>query len=235
MIAGMRDSGGMASVADVYDGVARVAQALANGTRLKILELLTQRERGVQELAELADLNVTTTSAHLQVLREAGLVVARRAGRYVHYRIGGDDVAALLVDIARVAEARRPAVRSDIAAALPEEGLRLMGRDELIAAARSGDGVVLDVRPADEYEAGHLHGAVSIPIDELVDRLDEIPRDAEVVAYCRGRFCVLSHEAVRGLTAHGRSARVAQGGIVELVAAGVALAGRETGGTPGPG
>jgi rhodanese-related sulfurtransferase/DNA-binding transcriptional ArsR family regulator len=191
---------------------------LASGTRLKTLELLAQRERSVQDLAESAGLNVTTASAHLQVLREAGLVTSRRAGRQIFYRLAGDDVAALTVALAEVAERRRPSVRADLAAALPLEGMRLMTRTELLAASKSGAVMVLDVRPADEYAAGHLAGAVSIPLAELAERLAEIPADAEVVAYCRGRYCVLSHEAVRFLAANGVSARLAEDGIAEWIA-----------------
>jgi DNA-binding transcriptional ArsR family regulator/rhodanese-related sulfurtransferase len=211
------------STADVYDGVSRVAQALASGTRLKMLELLAQRERAVQDVSDAAGLNVTTASAHLQVLREAGLVTSRRAGRQIFYRLAGDDVAALMVELAEVAERRRPSVRADLAAALPLEGIRLMSRAELLAASRGGEVVVLDVRPADEFAAGHLPGAVSIPLSELADRLGEIPADAEVVAYCRGRYCVLSHDAVRLLEANGVSARLAQDGVAEWLASGVEL------------
>jgi rhodanese-related sulfurtransferase len=206
------------STAKAYEGVARVAQALASGTRLKMLELLIQRERAVLDVAESAGLNVTTASAHLQVLREAGLVTSRRTGRQIFYRLAGADVAALMVALAEVAERRRPSVRADLAAALPLEGMRLMTRTELLAASRSGAVIVLDVRPADEYAAGHLEGAVSIPLAELADRLAEIPTDAEVVAYCRGRYCVLSHEAVRLLAANGVSARLAEDGIAEWIA-----------------
>jgi DNA-binding transcriptional ArsR family regulator/rhodanese-related sulfurtransferase len=211
------------STADVYDGVSRVAQALASGTRLKMLELLAQRERAVQDVSDAAGLNVTTASAHLQVLREAGLVTSRRAGRQIFYRLAGDDVAALMVELAEVAERRRPSVRADLAAALPLEGIRLMSRTELLAASSDGDVVVLDVRPSDEYAAGHLAGAVSIPLAELADRLGEIPADSEVVAYCRGRYCVLSHQAVRLLEANGVSARLAEDGIAEWLATGVEL------------
>jgi DNA-binding transcriptional ArsR family regulator/rhodanese-related sulfurtransferase len=223
MITGVCDDSGVVSTADVYDGVARVAQALASGTRMKMLELLAQRERAVQELAASAGLNVTTASAHLQVLREAGLVTSRRDGRQIFYRLSGDDVAALTVELARVAERHRAGVRADLAAALPVDGVRLMSRAELIAATKAGGVVVLDVRPSDEYEAGHLKGAVSIPLDELAERLSEIPPDAEVVAYCRGRYCVLSHEAVRLLGRHGLSASLAADGIAEWVGEGVKL------------
>ncbi len=208
---------------DVYEGVARVGQALASGTRLKMLELLIQAERPVTALAELAGVNVTTASAHLQVLREAGLVSSRREGRQIIYRVSDADVAALAVQLAEVAERHRPSVSADVAAALPTDGLRLMSRDELVRSSRSGAVVVLDVRPETEFQAGHIKGAVSIPLEQLADRLDEIPEDVEVVAYCRGRYCVLSHEAVRALNDAGRSAVLAEAGIAEWIAAGLPL------------
>jgi rhodanese-related sulfurtransferase len=188
-----------------------------------MLELLTQRERAVLDLAGSAGLNITTASAHLQVSREAGLVASRRAGRQTFYRLAGQDVAALTVELAEVAERRRPSVRADLAAALPLEGMRLMSRAELLAASKSGAVMVLDVRPANEYAAGHLDGAISIPLAELADRLAQIPTDAEVVAYCRGRYCVLSHEAVRVLMANGVPARLAEDGIAEWLADGIEL------------
>jgi DNA-binding transcriptional ArsR family regulator/rhodanese-related sulfurtransferase len=203
------------STADVYEAVARVGQALSSGTRLKMLELLAQGERPVGELSTVAGLNVTTASAHLQTLRDAGLVVSRRDGKRVLYRLAGSDVAALVTTLCAVAEAHRPDVRAELAAALPTDDIRLMDRDELLAASGAGRVVVLDVRPADEYFAGHLPGAMSIPLDELATRLAEIPADVEVVAYCRGRYCVLSHRAVRLLVDHGIDAALAADGILE--------------------
>jgi rhodanese-related sulfurtransferase/DNA-binding transcriptional ArsR family regulator len=214
---------GPVSTAILYDEVARVGLALSSGTRLKMLELLAQRERGVVELATVAGLNVTTASAHLQGLREAGLVVSRRDGRRVLYRLSGPDVAALVTNLCAVAEAHRPEVRAELAAALPTDDIRLMGREELLAASTAGHVVVVDVRPADEYRAGHVPGAVSIPLDELAARLSEIPTDVEVVAYCRGRYCVLSHRAVRLLLDHGFDAALAAEGVLEWRAEDVRL------------
>jgi rhodanese-related sulfurtransferase len=194
------------STADLYDAVARVGQALSSGTRLKMLELLAQRERPVVELATVAGLNVTTASAHLQGLRQAGLIVSRREGRRILYRLAGPDVAALVASLCAVAEAHRPDVRA-----------------ELLAASGAGRVVVVDVRRSDEYVAGHLPGAVSIPLDELTSRLSEIPVDVEVVAYCRGRYCVLSHRAVRLLLDHGFDAALAADGILEWRADGVSI------------
>ena len=211
------------STADLYDAVARVGQALSSGTRLKMLELLAQGERPVVELADVAGLNVTTASAHLQGLRQAGLVVSRRDGRRILYRLAGPDVAALVADVCAVAERHRPDVRSELASALPTDDLRLMARDELLAASHAGHVIVVDVRPSDEYAAGHLPGAVSIPLDELASRLSEVPADVEVVAYCRGRYCVLSHRAVRLLIDHGYDAVLADEGVLEWRADGVPM------------
>ena len=147
------------STADLYDAVARVGQALSSGTRLKMLELLAQGERPVVELAGVAGLNVTTASAHLQGLRNAGLVTSRRDGRRILYRLSGPDVAALVAQLCAVAEAHRPDVRAELEAALPTDGIRLMDRAELLAASGAGRVVVVDVRPGDEYAAGHLPGA----------------------------------------------------------------------------
>jgi len=209
------------SMVDLYDAVARVGQALSSGTRLKMLQLLAQGERPVVELAGVAGLNVTTASAHLQALRHAGLVASRRDGRRVLYRLAGPDVAALVVQMCAVAEAHRPDVRAELDAALPTDGVRLMDRTELLAASDAGNVVVLDVRPRDEYAAGHLPGAMSIPLDELAARISEIPADVEVVAYCRGRYCVLSHLAVQLLTEHGIDATLSADGILEWFADGI--------------
>jgi len=212
------------STADLYNAVARVGQALSSGTRLKMLELLAQGERPVVELADVAGLNVTTASAHLQGLRIAGLVSSRRDGRRILYRLSGPDVAALVAQLCAVAEAHRPDVRAELDAALPTDDIRMMDRAELLAASDAGDVVVLDVRPGDEYAAGHLPGAISIPLDELAARISEIPADVEIVAYCRGRYCVLSHRAVRTLTEHGYDARLAADGMLEWYGDGVPTA-----------
>jgi rhodanese-related sulfurtransferase/DNA-binding transcriptional ArsR family regulator len=210
-------------VTSAESGRARASGWPGSGTRLRLLQLLTQRESPVQELAAVAGLNLTTASAHLQVLREAGLVSSRRDGRRVLYRIAGPDVVALVNQLYRVAERRRPAVRADLEVMRPMDGIELMSRDELLAASREGRVVVLDVRPAEEFAAGHLAGALSIPLPELEARLAELPADVEVVAYCRGRYCVLSHRAVRLLQDHGIDARLSEDGVAEWLAAGMSL------------
>jgi rhodanese-related sulfurtransferase len=209
---------------ELFEAIARTGKALGSGSRLKMVQLLAQGERGVQDLATVAGLNLTTASAHLQALRAAGLVVSRRDGTSVIYRLAGDDVASLLTMLCRVAEAHRPEVRAELAATLPADDIFLMSRSELLEAAESGRVVVLDVRPEDEFAAGHLPGAVSIPLADLADRLAELPSDTEVVAYCRGRHCVLSHDAVRLLRAEGFTAGLSEDGIAEWVADGLRMA-----------
>lgn len=187
---------------------------------MRMLQLLAQGERSVQELADAATLNVTTASAHLQTLRELGLVASRRDRNQVIYRLGGDDVAALVAALVGVAEAHHAVVGQSLAR---DERVEPMSREGLLEAVAAGRVLVIDVRPAEEYAAGHLPGAVSLPIDELRRRLDEVPTDQEVVAYCRGRVCELSHDAVDLLRSRGIEARATEDGILEWRADGVDL------------
>jgi DNA-binding transcriptional ArsR family regulator/rhodanese-related sulfurtransferase len=200
---------------DLFEAVARTGRALGNGKRLELLDLLAQTERPVQELAEVAGLNLTTASAHLQVLRDAGLVDSRRDGTRVYYRLADPAVAALVTALCRMAEQQRPEVQATLEGYLPTDDVRLMSRRALLEAAAAGTVVVVDVRPAHEFAAGHLEGARSIPLDELADRLAELPPDVDIVAYCRGRYCVLSHQAVRLLEANGRQAALSEEGMLE--------------------
>ncbi|WP_125778421.1 ArsR/SmtB family transcription factor [Antribacter gilvus] len=211
------------SKADLFEAFARTGKALASGKRLELLELLAQGERPVQQLAAVSGLNLTTASAHLQLLRDAGLVTSRRDGTRVLYRLAGDDVADLVTTLLRVAERHRPETAAAASAHLPAD-VRTIRRDELVDRAQRGEVLILDVRPAEEYAAGHLPGAVSIPADELAGRLAEIPADVEVAAYCRGRFCVLSYDAVHLLTQHGYTAHLLADGVIEFLADDVALA-----------
>lgn len=200
---------------DLYDAVAGTGKALAHGKRLEILELLAQGERPVRELSRAVGLKLTTASAHLQVLHEAGLVTTRRGGTSVLYQLAGADVAGLLSVLCRVADDHRAEVETVRRTYLDAEDIRLVGREELLHATSEGRALVLDVRPAEEYAAGHVPGAVSIPLEQLADRLAEIPADTEVVAYCRGRYCVLSYDAVRLLQDSGRDAAMLEDGILE--------------------
>ena len=177
--------------------------------------------RSVEELADAADLGMSTCSAHLQTLREAGLVGARREGKRVFYSLAGDDVAGLWAHLRQVAQRHRPHTEPARRAYLGPQDTDAVDTDELLRRLGAGDIVVLDVRPQTEYAAGHLPGAVNIPLAELADRLTELPRDAEIVAYCRGQYCVLAHDAVRLLTARGLRARRAAEGVLEWRVAGV--------------
>jgi rhodanese-related sulfurtransferase/DNA-binding transcriptional ArsR family regulator len=202
---------------------AAVGKVLGNPKRLELLDLLSQGPRSVESLAEAAGLGMSTCSAHLQTLRDAGVVEARRDGRRIFYSLAGDDVAGLWDHLRRVAQRHRP--HTDLArrAYLGPEDTRAVDTDELLRRLADGDTVVLDVRPEPEYVGGHLPGAVHIPLDELADRLDELPRTHEVVAYCRGHYCVLAHDAVRLLTAEGITASRAADGVLEWRLAGLPI------------
>ncbi len=198
----------------LFDQFARVGKALASGKRLELLDLLAQGERTVDALAKSAELGLTTASAHLQTLKQANLVATRRDGTKIFYRLAGDDVAALFAMLRTVADDRLPDVRSAREAYLGDD-TDAVSREELLDRVRSGRATVIDVRPAEEFAAGHIPGAVSVPLDELADRLAELPADQEIVAYCRGAYCVLSHDAVRLLTAQGRTALRLADGMLE--------------------
>lgn len=200
---------------------AAVGKALGNPGRLELLDLLAQGPRSVEDLASAAGLGVTTCSAHLQTLREAGLVRTRREGRRVFYSLSGDDVAGLWAHLRRVAQSHRPHTEPARRAYLGPEDTVAVGTEELLRRLDAGEAVLLDVRPAPEYAAGHLPGAVHVPLEELAGRLSELPRDREIIAYCRGRYCVLAHDAVRLLTAHGLAARRAADGVLEWRLAGL--------------
>jgi rhodanese-related sulfurtransferase/DNA-binding transcriptional ArsR family regulator len=199
----------------LYDQFARVGKALASGKRLELLDLLAQGERDVASLAVAAGLGVTTASAHLQTLRQANLVTTRRDGTRVRYRLAGRDVADLFARLREVAQSRLPDVEAARRAYLGEDGGEPVTRDQLRRLTSTTAVTVLDVRPREEYAAGHIPGAVSIPLDELADRLAELPDNGQVVAYCRGAYCVLAHDAVRLLAAHGRPARRLADGMLE--------------------
>ena len=207
--------GDPAAKAELFDSLARVGKALGSGKRLELIDLLAQGERSVDALARAAGLGVTTCSAHLQTLRQAGLVAIRRDGTKIHYRLAGPDVAALYARMRDVAAAHSAQVAAARDAYLGSDDAEQVTRDELVRRARAGEVVVLDVRPVEEYTAGHIPGAISIPLAELDDRLAELPADAAIVAYCRGAYCVLAHDAVRLLTARGRAAARLTEGMLE--------------------
>ncbi|HEX5595695.1 MAG TPA: metalloregulator ArsR/SmtB family transcription factor [Micromonosporaceae bacterium] len=200
---------------------AAVGKALGSPKRLELLDLLAQAPHSVEELARAADLGLSTCSAHLQRLLAAGLVSTRRDGTRIWYSLAGDDVAGLFANLRSVAQRHRPHVEPARRTYLGPDDTEQVDVADLLRRAEAGDIIVLDVRPAREYAAGHLPGAVSIPLEELADRLTELPMDREVVAYCRGAYCAMAHEAVRLLTAHGRRARRATNGVLEWRVAGL--------------
>lgn len=208
----------------LYEHVARIGKALSSPKRLELIELLAQGEKTVETLAAQSRIDVRLASAHLKALREAHLVETRRDGKFIHYRLSGRDVAELWLGVRDVAEAHLLELRVALEqmAAAPDL-LSAENRESLLARARSGDIVVIDVRPAAEYEAGHLPFARSLPLAELERRLAELPPGKDVVAYCRGPYCVMSDEAVRLLRAHGYSAHKISDGVIEWQAGGLPL------------
>ena len=207
---------------DLYQSLAKVAQALASGNRLQLLELMAQGERSVEALAELAGISMANTSQHLQALRQAGLVIPRKEGQRVYYRLAGDDVVRLYDVLHTVAELRLAEVKQLVAEFLGDkDALEPIAFDELLSRAKRGLVTVLDVRPPEEFAAGHLPGAVNIPIDRLESGLAKLSKQREVVAYCRGPYCLMSFEAVLKLRKRGWKARRLQHGFPEWKAAGL--------------
>ncbi|GAA3152989.1 rhodanese-related sulfurtransferase/DNA-binding HxlR family transcriptional regulator [Kribbella aluminosa] len=201
--------------AALFEQFAQVGKTLGSAKRLELLDLLAQGERSVEVLAGRADLGLTTASNHLQLLRQAGLVTARKDGTKVYYRLTGSDVAALWAQLRDVASEHVAEVDRARRAYLGDDDIAEVTRDELLRRLKAGDVTVVDVRPGEEYSAGHIPGAVSIPVDELADRLAELPAGTTIVAYCRGSYCVMAHEAVRTLNAEGLQAVRLSDGMLE--------------------
>ncbi len=200
----------------LFEQFARIGKALASGLRLEILELLAQGERSVDSLARALGQPVANVSQHLQQLRQAGLVAARKEGQFVIYRIAGDQVVYLLKSLQAVGEANLAEVERMVGSYLAtKDNLEPVPATELLERARKGLVTVLDVRPAVEYQAGHIPGAINVPLEELENRLSELPKSKEIVAYCRGPYCMLAFEAVAKLRAKGRKARRLQDGLPE--------------------
>jgi rhodanese-related sulfurtransferase/predicted transcriptional regulator len=190
----------------VFEAIAVMGKAFASPRRLELLDLLAQASRTVDELARASGQSTANTSQHLQALHAAGLVARTREGTSVRYRLAGDDALALWVALRDTSAARLAEVERAAREYLGDE-VDAIGRDELLDRLSRGDVVLVDVRPQEEFEAGHIDGARSIPIAELERRLAELPPEREVVAYCRGPFCAYAHEAVRRVRAAGRPAR----------------------------
>ncbi len=198
----------------LYGQFARVGKALANPARLELLDLLAQGERSVEDLAGMAHMKVSNTSAQLRLLAGAGLVDSRRDGVRIYYRIADEGVTALIGQVQDFAAARLAEVEQAARGYLGDvTALEPVAQEELSRRMRDGQVLVLDVRPAAEYAAGHIPGAVSVPHDQLAARLAEIPAGTDIVAYCRGRYCVFAPDAVRLLRASGFSARPLDGGL----------------------
>lgn len=212
---------------ELFDRLAVVGKAFASPNRLKIIDLLGQGERSVESLAHELGLGVSTASAHLQILKLANVVSTRSEGTRVFYRLAGDDVATLYASLGAVARAHSADVERALASYFGTGSLddvEQIGRKELRRRMKEGDVVLIDVRPAEEFQAGHIRGARSVPFGELVHRLDELESGSEVVAYCRGAHCVLAHDAVRLLAAEGRRAVRLEDGMLEWRAAGLPVA-----------
>jgi rhodanese-related sulfurtransferase/DNA-binding transcriptional ArsR family regulator len=201
---------------------AAVAKCLAHAHRLELVEQLAQGERSVEILAAKTGLSIANTSQHLQQMRRAGIISARRDGKFVFYRLVDESVLDLLAAMRRIAERNSAEVERVIRTYFNDrDSLEAVSRDELLAQTRAGFVTVLDVRPRDEFDLGHLPGAVNIPLRDLETRLAEIDPSREIVAYCRGPYCVLSYEAVAALRTKGFKARRLEDGFPEWRAAGL--------------
>jgi rhodanese-related sulfurtransferase/DNA-binding transcriptional ArsR family regulator len=207
---------------ELFSQFARVGKALSNGNRLELLEFLAQGERSVEALAKVSGLSIANTSQHLQQLRRAGLVTTRRVGQNVFYQLAGNEVVTLLDVLRAVGEKQLAEVDRLVQTYLKVKAhLEPIPAQELLKRARAGQVTVLDVRPAEEYACGHLPGAINIPLAELETNLDQLKPGQEVVAYCRGPYCVLAYDAVAKLRAKGWEARRLQNGFPEWEAAGL--------------
>lgn len=190
----------------LFEAISMMGKAFASPVRLELLDLLAQAPRTVDDLARVSGQTTANVSQHLQALHTAGLVTREREGTRVRYALAGDDALRVWLTLREVSAARLAEVERAARDYLGKD-VEAIGRKELVKRMARGDVVLVDVRPPEEYAAGHIDGARSIPIDELKKRLAELPADQEIVAYCRGPFCAYAHQAVRELQAAGRSAR----------------------------
>lgn len=214
----------------LFDGFAMVARALASGRRAEIVDVLAQGERSVDEIASEIEQTVANTSQHLQQLLRTGLVASRRDGNHIHYRLASSRVGELWAAIRDVAASHVAELDRLARAYLGDrDQLETMGRAELAKRLRAGDVVVVDVRPSPEYASGHIRGALSVPVVELTKRLKELPKDRQVVAYCRGPYCVFADDAVRLLGKRGYRAARLEDGYPEWAAAGLPVSVKRAG------
>jgi rhodanese-related sulfurtransferase/biotin operon repressor len=197
----------------LFEQFARIGQALASGPRLEILELLIQSPRSVDSIAKVMGLPIANISQHLQTLKQAGLVSAMRDGRSMVYSITGSDVIELLLLLQKIAKDRFAEIDRLVDTYLnSRDELEPLSVAEVLSKARKGEVVILDVRPSEEYAAGHLKGAINLTLEELEERLEDLPKDKTIVAYCRGTYCILSFDAVKTLRDRGYKAhRVSEG------------------------
>jgi rhodanese-related sulfurtransferase/DNA-binding transcriptional ArsR family regulator len=210
----------------LYEQVARIGRALASPKRLELIELLCQGEKTVETLAAQAEISVKLASAHLKELRLARLVEAQKDGKYVRYRLGDTGVADLWVALRSQAEERLVELQVALANIVTHgDDLQGMDRRSILKKAASGEVLVLDVRPAEEYASAHLPHARSLPVDELKKRLSEVPKEVPVVAYCRGPFCLMARDAVELLRKRGYRAMHLTDGVAEWRAQGLPIEG----------
>lgn len=214
----------------LYEQFARIGKAVAHPKRIELLDLLCQGERSVEVLAQAAALSVTNASAHLKVLREARLVDTRREATRVYYRLASESVCGMFFALRDLAAERYAEVEMMVRDYFEaRDQLEPVSREELAARANAGAVLLLDVRPREEYEAGHIPGAISVPLGELEERLAALPRETEIVAYCRGPYCVLAPQALQVLRRHGYQARRLQDGLPEWRRAGLPIETSPTG------
>ena len=215
----------MTSKLELLDTLASVARALGNGHRLALVERLAKTEASVDILAETTGLMVGNASQHLQHLRRAGLVTARREGKQMIYRLTDERIVTLLTLLRQVAETNLAEMERLVGRLFADDdangGLQAVSRDELLSGMASGEMALLDVRPNVEFAAGHLPEAINIPLEQLEDMLTVLPKDREIIAYCRGPYCVMSHEAVQRLKQLGYRVRRFEEGYPEWKAAGL--------------
>jgi len=206
----------------LYEQFAQVAKALSHAHKLELLELLAQRERSVEALAKVARLTVANTSRHLQQLRRAGLIASRKEGLYVFYRLAADDVIDLLRSLRRTGQRHISEVNDVVVGYFNDrDSLEAVSRKELLQRSKEGLVTVLDVRPSEEYAVGHIPGALNVPLNEIERHLANLPKEQEVIAYCRGEYCVFAFEAVAALRKKGFTARRLEEGYPEWKAAGL--------------